>query len=308
MRQYVVSRLLQGLVVIVGASLITFILAALSGSPADLQSTSGFLTKAQIEELSEQLGYGDPLPVRYTHFLIQAVQGDFGESYRYHDAALATVVGALPATLALVGGALLLSTALALALAVWSVLRRERVDDRAMRRTLMVLQGVPEFWLALILVTVFSVSFGWFPVIGFEGPSSLVLPVLALSAPMVPTFVRLIRLQLLDIMRMEYITAARAKGLSEFDVILRHGVRNALPALITFMALQIGWLIGGTLLVEYVFAWPGLGTTMLQAVNARDITIIQATVMVVAVTFVGLNLAADLIVLRLDPRIRLHAS
>lgn len=299
------GRLAQGVVVLLGALLVCFALSAATGDPADALSVGQIgADSEQIEALRDHLGYGDPFLARLGDFFASALRADFGSSYRTGDDALATVLQALPNTLVLVGCALALSLSLAVALALTSVLHRNRAPDRAIRGGLALAQGVPDFWLAVMLVLVFSVTLGWLPSIGFDGPRSLVLPTLALAIPVLPTFVRLMRGSLLDVMKLDFVTSVRAKGLSERDVVLRHGVRNALPPLITFTALQIGWLVGGTIIVESIFAWPGIGNLAVEAVKARDVGVVQAVVAVTALSYVLLNLAADLLVAVADPRIR----
>ena len=184
------------------------------------------------------------------------------------------------------------------------MLRRGSLVDGGIRSTLMALQGLPPFWLGVILVLIFSVQLQWLPSYGNRSATSYILPIAALSIPLMSTVVRLLRSQLLDIMGMEFITALRAKGLSERDIVIRHALRNAMPPLVTFMALQIGWLFGGTLIVEAMFGWPGIGTLTLTATGNQDLTVIQAIVVVVAVVYVLLNLLADLAVLAIDPRLR----
>ncbi|HZV75613.1 MAG TPA: ABC transporter permease [Conexibacter sp.] len=307
MARLILSRLAQSVVVIFGALLISFLLAALAGNPARLIASSAFgFGPEQVQLVEKQLGYGDPLPVRFAHFMGNAVTGDFGLSYRSRDSALGLVFDALPNTLILVACALLLALAVAVPLAIFSVLRREQPVDRALRSSLVFAQGMPEFWLALVLVLLFSVNLGLLPSLGFDGPSALVLPTIALAIPLVPAFVRLTRGALLDVMSLEFITTVRAKGLPEHEVVIRHGLRNALPSLVTFLALQIGWLIGGTIIVEQVFSWPGMGTLALDAVRNRDLAIIQAIVVVTALVYVLMNLAADVLAALLDPRIRVE--
>jgi peptide/nickel transport system permease protein len=302
----VLNRLAQGLVVLIGALLVCFALSAATGDPADALSVGQIgADNAQIEALRNHLGYGDPFLTRLGSFLANAVHGDFGSSYRTGESALGTVLAALPYTLLLVGCALLFAIVIAVVLSIVSVMHRNGLPDRAIRGSLGLAQGIPDFWLAIMMVLIFSVSLGWFPSLGFDGPRSLVLPVLALGIPVVPTFVRLMRGSLLDVMKLDFITSVRAKGLTERDVVLRHAVPNALPPLIAFTALQIGWLIGGTIIVETIFAWPGIGNLVVEAVKARDVAVVQASVAVIAACYVLLNLAADLLVAAADPRIRM---
>ncbi|HZV74884.1 MAG TPA: ABC transporter permease [Conexibacter sp.] len=298
-------RLLQSVVVWFGALIVCFVLAAAAGDPADVQ-TAGQLgsTPERVRALRDQLGYGDPFLQRLGHFVAHASHGDFGTSFQSSQSAFDIVMRALPSTLLLVGCALTIALASGVGLALVSVLRRERVADRAIRRFLAVAQGIPDFWLATMLVLLFSVTLQMLPSIGFDGPDGLVLPTIALAVPLLPPFVRLARGSLLDVMKLDFITSLRGKGLSERDIVVQHALRNALPPLVTFAALQVGWLIGGTIIVESIFAWPGIGNLVVEAVRARDVAVVKAVVAVVAISYIVLNLAADVLTALLDPRIR----
>jgi peptide/nickel transport system permease protein len=300
--RYLLGRVVQGVVVIFGAIVISFILTDISGNPAKILGSG--LSPTQVRELEIQLGYNRPVVARFFGYIGNVAHGNFGSSYRYRSSALLLVLHAFPYTLMLVGGAIALATVLALPISVFSLLRRESVADRVLRRGLMVVQGVPEFWLGIILTLAFGVELHWLPIIGFHGPQSLILPDLALGLPLASTLVRLTRGYLLDVAGLGFMTVARSKGLSETSIVIRHGLRNAMPQLVTFLSLQMGWLIGGTLIVEAVFAWPGIGSVALSAVQARDLTVVQAVVVVVAAAYVILNIFADILVYVLDPRIR----
>lgn len=305
----IAGRLVASLFVVLGATIVCFLLAAAAGDPADaLRNAALGGDESQVQALREHLGYGGSLQERFTDFLGNVVQLDFGVSYRSGTSALGLVLGALPATLLLVALAIVTSLALAVVLAVTAVLTRGRRLDRAITYGMAVVQGIPDFWLATMLVLVFSVALGWLPSIGFESPDALILPTIALAVPLVPTFVRLARGSLLDVMNLDFVDSLRANGLSERQIVLRHGLRNALPPLIALVALQVGWLVGGTIIVETIFAWPGLGSLVVSAVEARDLTVLQAAVAVVACAYVVLNLIADLLVAVVDPRVRLAGS
>ena len=185
------------------------------------------------------------------------------------------------------------------------MLHREGLFDRAIRRLLIVLQGIPEYWAAMMLVLVFAVGLHWLPSFGFKDPRALILPTVALAAPMISSFVRLLRATLLDVLGSDFVLAVRSKGISDTEIVLRHGLRNVLPAFLTLLALYIGWLIGGTLIIETIFVWPGVGTVLTNAVKVRDLPVIQAVVILIAVAVVILNLIVDLLMLAIDPRVRL---
>jgi len=301
--RYVLGRLVQGAAVIFGAITISFILIHLTGNPAEVLA-GGMMSQEQVHQLSVRLGYDRPLLVQYLDYLGNAVRGNLGESFRYQEPATTSVFHALPNTLLLVAGAILVACAVAVPTAVFSVLKRESLADRVLRRAIIMGQGIPEYWLGLMLILIFAVRLGWVASLGFSGPGSAILPILTLALPPTSMFVRLLRANLLDIMKADFVTALRSKGLSELDILLRHGLRNALAPFLTFLALELGWLIGGTIIVENVFVWPGIGVLALSAVEARDLPVLQAILIIVAVSYVVLNLAVDLLLMWIDPRVQ----
>lgn len=302
MFRYITSRLGQGLLVVFGAVAISFVLVNVAGDP--VSALGGETTAEQKQALIHYYGYDQPLHERFVKYVVAVLQGDFGDSLRQGVGALTLVMRALPATLYLVLGTVIMTVVIAVPVAVLAVLHRGSVFDRGVRTTLMVLQGLPAFWLAVLMVLVFSVQLGWLPSYGDDGLTSYILPIAALTIPLLSTVVRLLRSDLLDIMGMEFITALRAKGLSEREIVMRHALRNAMVPLLTFMALQIGWILGGTIIVEAVFGWPGIGSLAITATGSQDLPVVQAVVVVVAVVKVVLTLAADVAMLAIDPRLR----
>jgi ABC-type dipeptide/oligopeptide/nickel transport system permease component len=300
---FLARRLAQSVLVVLGAVLISFVLVNLSGNSV-LASKSTLLTPAQLQQLEQQLGFDRPLPQRLVEYLGNVVQGDFGTSYRFGGSALGVVLDAMPNTLLLVAGALIVALGIGIPAALYSAIRRDTRSDRWLRRAISVCQGIPEFWLGLVLVLLFSVKLGAFPSIGFGGPDAVVLPVIALAVPLVPAVFRLLRGQLLDVLGRDFVEALRIRGMGERRIVVRHAARNALPGFVTYLALQIGYLLGGTLIVEVVFGWPGIGSLTIDAVKARDLGVVQAVVVSLACVYVLLNLLADLAVLWLDPRVR----
>jgi peptide/nickel transport system permease protein len=304
--RYVGGRIGQGALVVFGAALIGFVVTNLTGNPASVLG-GGFLTPEQVRELAQRLGYDKPVLERFADYLANAATGDFGTSYRLGETATSVVVGGLPYTLALVMGATLLALMVSVPLAVVSVLRPGRAQA-IVRQVMTFGQGMPEFFVALVLILVFSVQFRWLPAIGYQGFESFVLPVVALAIPIIPAFLRLLINELMEVMGRDFILAARSKHLSDSAIIRHHALPNALPPFVTYIALQLGWLMGGTLIVEIVFGLPGVGTVLLQAVQTRDIVVIQAVVVLLAVSYVVLNLLADVFVLWRDPRIRMASA
>jgi ABC-type dipeptide/oligopeptide/nickel transport system permease component len=302
MRRYLAVRLGQGVLVIFGAITISFVLASVSGNPVDARYTNASV--GVRNQLIHQYGYDRPLLTRYVSYVGGVVHGDFGRSLGDVAPPLSRVADALPYTLLLVAGATLVASLAAIGVGTLAVLRRASRLEVLTRRGLMVLQGIPEFFAALVLVLVFAVGLGWLPSFGVAEPRSFILPIVALALPLLSTLTRLVRAQLLDILGMDFVTALRAKGLAERDIVLRHAMRNAAPPLITYLALQVGWLLGGTIIVEVVFGIPGIGSLAVAATRSRDLPVVQAVVVTVAVGYVVLNLAADAVVLAIDPRAR----
>lgn len=304
--RYAGSRLAQGVLVVLGAVIISFALINLSGNAVDALGTS--LDPSTRAQLLSEYGLDRPLPERFGAYLVGAMHGDFGQSFRGTDSARGLVLNALPYTLLLVSISLVVACAVALPVALHSVLRRQSMADRLVRRGFMLMQGLPEFFIALLLVLVFAVNLGWLPSVGISGASSYVLPVIALSLPLLSTLTRLVRSQLLTVLGMDFVTALQARGISGGRIVLRHALRNALPPLITYLALQVGWLLGGTLIVEVVFGIPGIGQLAVSAAQQRDLNVVAAVVVIAASAYVVLNLVADLLVFMVDPRIRRPAA
>jgi ABC-type dipeptide/oligopeptide/nickel transport system permease component len=306
MFRYILNRVGQGVLVVLGAVGVSFVLVNVVGDPVSV--LGGYLiTPEEKQRLIHHYGYDRSLISQFLDYIGSLLRGDFGDSFRQPENALTLVVHALPATIALVLGSIILTVLISIPVALYSVLRRGSFSDRSMRLSLIIIQGLPSFWLGVILVLIFSVQLRWLPSVGDNGWTSYILPVAALSLPLISTVVRLLRAQLLDIMGMEFVTALRAKGLTERDIVFRHVLKNSMPSLVTFLALQIGWLFGGTVIVEAVFGWPGIGTLLITASANQDLTVIQALVIVVAIVYVVMNLLADLAVLIIDPRVRAHA-
>lgn len=307
--RFLASRLAQGVLVVFGAITIAFFLVTLSGELPNVAGSSFLQTPEQIAEVRHELGLDGPLLERYVDMVGNAVRGDFGRQYATGESAMALVLQSLPNTALLVGCAILIGWPLALAISTFSVLRRDSLSDRIVRRGLIVSQGVPEFWAGLLLVLLFSVTLHWLPSFGFtEGWRSVVMPATALSITLTPALVRLVRGQLLDFMAMDLATALRSRGISEARIVVVHALPNVLVPTIHFLTLQIGALLGGTLIVESVFGWPGIGQLLLTSAQSRELAVVEAIVVVIAVAYVVLSLVADLLSFAIDPRIRRAAA
>ncbi len=307
MGQYIARRLLQAVLVVVGVVTAVFFLMQLTGDPVRLMVGEG-ASEADIENIRHQLGLDRPLPERYVSFLTDAARADFGQSVRQQGRpAMEIVLDRYPATLRLAFLALSLSVVLATVFGVVSAVKRYSALDNVVMSMALFGQSIPNFWLGIMLILVFAVQFGWLPSQGYgDGdPKHLVLPTLTLAAPGLARLTRLVRSGMLDAMGQDYVRTARAKGLREFGVIFGHALKNAAIPLVTIIGLDLGALLGGAVVTEQIFAWPGVGLEVVLAINGRDFPVVQAAVFVVATSFVLINLVVDLLYTWLDPRVRL---
>ncbi len=302
MGRFLLKRLWHTAYVVVGISVIAFFFIHLSGDPVMLM-LPGDASMAEIEGLREKLGFNDPLYVQYGRFAVRAVQGDFGESLYYHVPAMELILERLPASLELACASMFLALVVAVPLGILSAVRRgSSVDLISMVGALFGL-SMPHFWLGIMLILLFSVKLGWLPTSGRGGLEHLVLPAVALGLSLMAMFARLTRSVMLEVLSQDYVRTARAKGLRERVVIGKHALKNALIPLVTVAGMQFGFLIGGTVIIETVFAWPGVGRLVVQAIFNRDYPLVQAVVLVLAVLFVLVNLLVDLLYGYLDPQI-----
>ncbi|MCC7104042.1 MAG: ABC transporter permease [Chloroflexi bacterium] len=304
MGAFVVRRLLQAVLVLLGVSIFVFLLLRLSGDPAALLLPPD-ARQEDIEQLRVTLGLNDPLPVQYWRFLSGVLHGDFGQSLRSSQPALGLVLDRLPATIQLGATAMLFSLALALPIGVLSAVRRNTAIDYAARVLGLLGQGIPVFWLGIMLILVVSVNWRLLPPEGREGPESLVLPAITLGMYQLARTMRLTRSGMLEVLGQDYIRTARAKGLYEWLVVRRHAMKNMLIPIVTVIGLDLGTLIGGAVITETIFAWPGVGRLAITAINTRDYPVVQAAVFVVASSYVFINLGVDVLYGYLNPRIRL---
>jgi peptide/nickel transport system permease protein len=250
------------------------------------------------------MGFDRPWHIQYLDFLGRAVQGDFGNSLSQHQPTFQLVMSRMPATLELAGASLLVAIVFGIPLGILSATRRNGIWDHLAMALALLAQAMPVFWLGVLLILVFGIAFPILPVAGRGGIENLILPAFALGAHSLARNARLIRSSLLEVLGQDYVRTARAKGLAERTVILRHGLRNAMIPVVTLIALDLGFLLGGSVITETIFAWPGVGRLTVAAIHARDVPLVQTAVTVLAVIFVLLNLVVDLVYTRLDPRIR----
>jgi len=300
---YVLRRLLQMLPVLFLLTIIVFVVLRLRGDPV-MQFVPPTATPEEIELTRRAYGFDRPLLVQYVDFLADAGRGDFGQSFRYRQPALPIVLERLPLTLLLTVASLAVAWAIALPAGLISALRQNSPVDLAATTVSVVGRAMPNYWLGIMLILVFAVQLGWLPVSGSGSWQHFVLPAVTLGTSTATTLTRLIRSSMLEVIRREYIVTARAKGLAERPVVFRHALRNSLISVVTVFGLQTGWLLGGAIIVEQVFALPGMGRLMLQAVNTRDMAVVQAAVFVTAITIMLINVLVDVSYSLLDPRIR----
>jgi ABC-type dipeptide/oligopeptide/nickel transport system permease component len=302
MLRYLIRRVLYAILVVFGVSLIVFGLTHLSGDPAALLLGEE-ATRGDLEHLRRELGLDQPVHVQYARFLGNAIRGDFGTSIRHQQPALELVLERLPATLQLTGASLLFVLLVGIPLGVISALKKDSLLDLGAMLLALFGQSVPSFWLGIMLILIFAVGLRWLPASGRGGPEYLVLPGITLGVYTLAVVARLQRSSMLEVLRQDYVRSARAKGLAERSVVLRHVLKNAAIPVVTVLGLQLGALLGGAVITETVFSYPGMGRLAVQSIGARDFPVIQAFVITVAVMIVIANLFVDLLYAFLDPRI-----
>jgi peptide/nickel transport system permease protein len=305
---YVARRILSLLPVWVGISLLAFALVNLApGDPAQLillRQTGELPTEEAVQRLREQLGLDDPFPVRYGRWLADAARGDLGTSLRTGEAVLQALLDRFPATLLLAVAALLLGLLIGIPLGTLAAARRDSGFDHASRIGVLLGASIPNFWLGYLFILLFAVGLGWLPVAGWGSWQHLVLPALTLAVGGIAGLTRLTRSTVIEELQADYVRTARAKGLPERAVV-RHALRNALNPIVTLTGVRFGRLLAGAVVVETVFAWPGIGKLVVDAIYDRDYPTIQGFVLFTGTVFVLLNLLVDLGYAWLDPRVRL---
>ncbi|MGH2392824.1 MAG: ABC transporter permease [Candidatus Limnocylindria bacterium] len=304
MRAYIAARLATAVLVVLGVSLVSFCLTFLSGDPAEIMLPPG-ATAEHIAKFRAEWGYDDPLLVQYWRFLRRAVQGDFGVSLRHGQAALPLIAARLPATLQLTVTAMLLAIALAVPLGVLAATHRGGPLDLLAMGVALLGQSVPNFWLAIMMILLFAVSWGLLPTSGRGGLAHLVMPAVAIAINLTALLTRLVRTTMIEVLAEDYVRTGRGKGLREVMVLTRHALPNALIPLVTVVGLQFGYILGGAVVIETIFTWPGVGLFTIQAILNRDYPVVQASVFILATGVVLINLIVDLLYVWLDPRIRL---
>lgn len=301
--KFLLKNIIRIIPVLFIITIIVFILVRVTGDPVSLM-ISETATEQEKEALRESLGLNDPLYQQYLVFLVDLVQGDFGDSFRYDEPALGIVLERLPASFSLALASMMIATLISIPLGILSAIKRNKFIDLFITSASVLGKAMPSFWLGIMLILLLAVKFTIFPVSGTGSMMHLVLPAITLGTGIAAEMTRLIRSSMLEILGQEYIRTARSKGLLEAIVINKHAFRNALIPVITIMALQTATLIGGTLITETIFSWPGMGQLLVQSVNLRDMAVIQAATFVIAILVIASNLLADMAYRYLDPRIK----
>ncbi|MGH8069576.1 MAG: ABC transporter permease [Candidatus Entotheonellia bacterium] len=303
MQRYLIRRLGRTIFALWGISTIVFVVLRLSGDPAVLLLPQ----EASVEDvmrLRHDLGLDDPLLLQYLRFLGNSVLGNFGESLRHREPAMALVRSHLWATLELSFAAFFVAAVAAVPIGVLAAVKPNSPYDHAVMTLALIGQSAPTFWLGIMLILAFGLGLRWFPIGGRGTILHLVMPALTLGAFAMASIARLTRSAMLEVIRLDYINTARAKGLSDGYVIWKHALKNAAIPVVTIMGLQFGALLSGAVVTETVFSWPGIGRLAIQGIYNRDYPVVQASVFVAAVFFVAINFAIDLVYTLLDPRIR----
>ena len=304
MSAFLIRRLLRFVAVCIGVSLVTFSILHASGDPVALIMPEA--PEADRAKLRDALGLADPIAVQFVRFVKNAARGDFGNSFFHREPAFGLVVERMPTTLGLTCLAVAMALAVALPVGIYSAVRRNTLGDHAATAVVFLGQSMPVFWIGIMLMLLFSVQWRLLPVSGWDSWASMVLPAVTLGAFTTPLFMRIVRSSMLEVVNLDYVRTARAKGVSEWLVICRHALRNAALPIVTVIGLQFGLLLGGAVLTETVFAVPGVGRLIVTAIRQLDFPIVQAGVFLLAIIIVSVNFLVDVLYVYLNPTIRLR--
>lgn len=303
MKIYLVRRLLQIIPVLFIITFVVFVLVYLAGDPVALMLPED-ASEADREALREALGLNESFIYQYVHFLGDLFRGNFGTSFRYNQEALPLVLERLPATFELAAASMIVAIIIAIPLGIYSARKRNSFVDLFITGGSVLGKAMPNFWLGIMLILLLAVNYQIFPVSGRGTVAHLILPAITLGTGIAAEMTRLIRSSMLEILHQDYIRTAKSKGVSDTLIIFKHAFRNSLIPVVTITALQITHLVSGALITETVFSWPGLGQLLVQAVNGRDMAVVQAAVFVIAFLVIFINLITDIVYRLLDPRIK----
>jgi peptide/nickel transport system permease protein len=303
MTAILVRRFVRLIVICFGISLITFLLMHLSGDPVSMMLPEA--TEADREMLREAMGFNRPLFVQYGAFIVRAVRGDFGQSFFHRSPALALVFERMPTTLLLTFFALVLAVVIAIPAGIFTAVKRYSVLDHLATVTVLLGQSMPVFWTGIMLMLLFAVTWRLLPASGWDTWSATVLPAITLGTFQAPLFLRMSRSAMLEVLGLDYVQTARAKGLDEWLVIVKHALKNAAIPIVTVIGLQFGVLLGGAVVTETVFAIPGTGRLIIRAIGQLDFPVVQAGVMMLSLIIVAVNFIVDLFYIYLNPQVRI---
>lgn len=304
MLKYIMKRLVMLLPVIVGISLIIFSIMSLTpGDPARLILGEN-VSEQQVRELRQEMGLDDPFFVRYFNYLVDALKGDFGKSYRTDIPVFEEIFARFPNTLTLAFWGITLSIVIGIPIGIISAVKQYTIIDSLSLVTAMLLTSIPAFWLGLMLILVFSLKLDLLPTTGVDTWKNFVMPSVTLAAGTMATLIRMTRSTMLEVIRQDYIRTARAKGANDKRIVFKHALRNALLPVVTVIGINFGFQLGGAMIIETVFAMPGLGTLMITSVRMRDTPMVMASVLFVAIAIGITNLIVDILYAYIDPRVR----
>lgn len=304
MQRYILGRVAQGVVTLLVLSLVVFLAVRMSGDPALFLLPEGDTSQEDYEQMKKNLGLDKPLYVQYSIFLGNLLRGRFGDSTIDRRPARDALFERLPATIQLAAAGMLLATLLGIPLGVLSAVKRDSIFDKAAKLFAVIGMATPSFWLAIMGILVFGALLKWLPTYGRGGPEHFILPSTVIAWSIMAGMVRLGRSSMLEILDSDFIKFARVKGLKERLILWKHALRNAMIPLLTFSGLSLAGLMNGTIVVEVVFAWPGIGRLLLEGVVRRDIPVVQATILASAFFYITLSLIVDILYAYVDPRIR----
>ena len=304
MKAYILKRLFHSIFVLVGISLVVFVILHLTGDPAALLMPMD-ATPEQVAQFRQEMGFNDPILVQYWRFFKGTLRGDFGKSFRHSQPALDLVMERMPATIQLTLAAMVIALLVAIPVGIISAIRRNSILDHIGMTGALLGQSTPVFWLGIMLILIFSVTLQWFPSSGRGEIQNLVLPAITLGMFTMARTARMMRSSMLEVLGQEYMKTAKAKGLKPLTVVLKHALKNAAIPVVTIIGMELGTLLGGAVITETIFAWPGVGRLAVQAIYNRDYPVVQAAVFLLAAIFVLVNLVVDLLYTYLDPRVKL---
>ncbi|SHJ99518.1 nickel ABC transporter permease [Paramaledivibacter caminithermalis] len=308
MHKYIFRRLLLLIPVLLGVTFIVFtIMSFTPGDPAQLMLGESAPPEA-VEQLRAEMGLDDPFIVQYLRFVGNAIKGDFGRSYTTKREVFSEIFARFPNTLILAAVGVAIAVAIGIPVGIISATRQYSLIDSISMIGALLGVSMPNFWLGLMLILVFSVGLGWLPFAGFESAKSIILPAITLGTGAAAIITRMTRSSMLEVIRQDYIRTARAKGVSEKKVVNKHALKNALIPVITVVGLQFGYLLGGAVLTETVFSWPGVGRLLVEAIRQKDTPTVLASVVFMATTFSFVNLLVDILYAYVDPRIKSQYS